>query len=312
MLSVFANPLNTKVLRAHAEGPQRLSQVQEKVDWAAEATTRGALRTLRDVGALEKRRAAEASNAVETVLTPMGEEMLAVGEVLEGWLQQCPKGAISINDGHVRVAVTALTEGWSTTLMHALAAGPLTLTELSSLILDISYPALERRIGWMRTTGQLNALPKEPRGVPYEPTDWLRRAITPLAMAMRCERRHMEDCPAITDVEVETAFLLALPVAPLPTGRPHTCTIAVQTDAIELHDEELPIAGVNIDLQADGSITCSVGLVAKPRTWVVGTAEDWLDAMLDARFATLRIGGAHPQVAADTISALRYALFIDR
>jgi DNA-binding HxlR family transcriptional regulator len=182
--------------------------------WSAEATIRGALGNLRDVGALEKRSADHASNAVVAALTPLGEEMLVVSEVLEAWLKQCPKGPIPIDDGHVKVAVQALAEGWSSTLMRALATAPLTLTELSGLIHEVSYPALERRIGWMRTTGQIDALPKQSRGVPYAPTEWLRRAITPLAMAMRCERRHMENCPPITDVEVETAFLLALPVAP--------------------------------------------------------------------------------------------------
>jgi DNA-binding HxlR family transcriptional regulator len=266
---------------------------------------------MRDVGALEKRSSDRASNAVETALTPAGEEMLVVSEVLEGWLEQCPKGSIPIYDGHVKVAVKALAEGWSSTLMHALASSPLTLTELSGLIQDVSYPALERRIGWMRSSGQLDALPKEARGVPYTPTKWLRQAITPLAMTMRCERRHMEDCPPITEVEVETAFLLALPIAPLPPARRGTCTLAVQTDVTEF-DEGQPLAGVNIELQADGKTSSSVGLVTKPTTWVAGSAEDWLDAMLDGHFEALRIGGTNPQFAADVISAIRYALFIDR
>jgi DNA-binding HxlR family transcriptional regulator len=53
------------------------------VKWAAEATIRGALGNLRDIGALEKRRADHASNAVVTALTPAGEEMLTVLEALE-------------------------------------------------------------------------------------------------------------------------------------------------------------------------------------------------------------------------------------
>jgi hypothetical protein len=84
----------------------------------------------------------------------------------------------------------------------------------------------------------------------------------------------------------------------------------VQTDATDF-DEGHPLAGVSIELKADGSTSCLVGLVAEPRTWVVGTAENWLDAMLDGHFEILRIGGTDPQFAADVISALRYALFID-
>lgn len=249
-------------------------------------------------------------NAVETELGPAGRDLLIVGDVLEGWLSECPAGPIELEGEQATVAVKALAGGWSSSLVRALATRPSTLTELSEQIPEISYPALERRIGWMRTTGQIDALPKQPRGVPYAPTRWLRRAITPLAVAMRCERRHMENSPPITDVEAESAFLLALEVAPLPEDRHGACTLAMQTDATEF-DEGQPLAGVNIELKVDGSKSWSVGLVAQPQTWAVGTVEDWLNAMLDGRFEILRIGGADPQFAADAISAMRSAVFID-
>jgi DNA-binding HxlR family transcriptional regulator len=258
-----------------------------------------------------KQSAGGQGNAVATRLGPAGKDLLTVAEVLEGWLSECPAKPIELDEAHAAVALKALAGGWGSSLMRALATGPSTLTELNERIPEISYPALERRIGWMRTTGQIDALPKQPRGVPYAPTRWLRRAITPLAMAMRCERRHMGDNPPITDVEVETAFLLALQVAPLPEDRRDACTLAVQTDATEVNSGQ-PLAGVSIEPQVDGSTSWSVGLVPKPRTWAVGTAEDWLDAMLDGRFEILRIGGADPQFAADVIGAMRYALFIDR
>jgi len=310
VLGLFENPLNVKVLRAHVEGPLRLAELQELVAWSAEATVRGSIKNLQECGGLVKQPAEGKSNAVATALGPAGKDLLVVADVLEGWLSECPAKSIDLGGGHAAVAVKALAGGWSSSLIRALATSPLTLTELSEQIPEISYPALERRIGWMRTTGQLDALPKQPRGTPYVPTRWLRRAITPLAMAMRCERRHMDDNPPITDVEAEAAFLLSLPMAPLPAGRRGDCTLAVQTDATEF-DEGRPLAGVNIELQADGSTSWSVGLMAKPQTWAVGTAEDWLNAMLDGRFETLRIGGADPQFAADVINAMRYAVFIN-
>lgn len=250
------------------------------------------------------------SNAVATALGPAGSDLLVVADVLEGWLGECPARPISLEEEHAAVAVKALAGGWSSTLMRALATRPSTLTELSEQIPEINYPALERRMGWMRTTGQIDALPKEPRGVPYVPTTWLRRAITPVVMATRCERRHMTDNPPITDVEAETAFLFGLQVAPLPEDRHGTCTLAMQTDAIEI-DEGQPLTGINIELKVDGTASWEVGMVTQPSTWAVGTAEDWLTAMLDGRFEILRIGGADPQLAADVISAMRYAVFID-
>lgn len=309
VLGLFESPLNVRVLRAHAAGPLRLAELQEQIGWSAEATVRGAIKNLQERGGLVRQSAEGKSNAVATALGPAGRDLLTVAEVLEGWMSECPSKPIELEGEHAAVVVKALAEGWSSSLIRALATVPSTLTELSEQIPEINYPSLERRIGWMRTTGQIDALQKQPRGVPYAPTRWLRRAITPLAMAMRCERRHMKGNPPITDVEVESAFLLALPVAPLPENRRGSCMLAIQTDAVEF-DEDQPLAGVNLELHLDGSTSWSVGVVAKPSTWAVGTAEDWLTAMLDGRFEFLRIGGADPQFAADVINAMRYAVFI--
>ena len=46
-------------------------------------------------------------------------------------------------------------------MMRALAARPLSLTELDSLISDLSYPALERRLSSMRIAGLVEAQPSQ-------------------------------------------------------------------------------------------------------------------------------------------------------
>lgn len=298
-------------MRAHREGLRRLAELQEKIGWSAEATIRGAIGNLRDVGALEKRRTDGARNAVATALTPVGEEMLTVPEALEDWLRRCPKGPIAIDDGNVKVAVKALAEGWNSTLMRAIASSPLTLTELSGLIQDVSYPGLERRVSWMRATGQISALPKEARGTPYVPTDWLRRAIAPLAVASRCERRNLDDAPPITDIEVETAFLLALPLVRLPRTARGSCLLASRTDAASGGEEGPGLAGTAVEV-VDGKIVSSTVTVArKPATWAIGTAGVWLDALIDGRFEALRVGGVNPQLALDLVQSLHFAVFID-
>ena len=54
VLSLFENPLNARILRAHAAGPQRLAELPAKMV-APPTTLRAALSNLRDVGALERR-----------------------------------------------------------------------------------------------------------------------------------------------------------------------------------------------------------------------------------------------------------------
>jgi DNA-binding HxlR family transcriptional regulator len=297
------------VLRAHAEGPQRLHDLQERIAWAAEATIRGSIATLRRVGALEKRKSQGARNAVETALTPAGEELLAVADVLERWLAECPNGPIAIDDEHVKVPVKALAEGWSSALMRALAISPRSLTELSSLIPEVSYPALERRIGWMRASGEIAALPKEPRGTPYAPTDWLRGAVAPLCVAGRCERRHMPDAPPITDIEVEAAFLLSLPLVNLPKTAHGCCLLASGTDAMRTDGREAGLAGVTVEAILGELVAVEVNVAPEPTTWAIGRSDVWLDAVIDGRLEGLRIGGSNPQFAVDLVKGLHHAFF---
>jgi hypothetical protein len=263
------------------------------------------------VGALEKHRAEGARNAVATELTAAGEEMLAVPEALEAWLAQCPAGPIPVADEHVKVAVKALAEGWSSTLMRALAISPHSLTELSGLIPEVSYPSLERRIRWMRASGQVVALPKGARGTPYAPTDWLRGSVAPLCVAGRCERRHLERTPPITDVEIEAAFLLTLPLVRLPAATAGTCLLASRTDGgDEAGDPAL--AGTTVEVRAGEVTVASVEWEGEPSTWAIGSSDAWLDAVIDGHVEDLRIGGANPQLGCELVQGLHLALFTDR
>lgn len=304
--------MSAGILRAHREGPLRQSELQDKLGWSAEATVRDAVKFLRKVGALEREKAEGARNAVATALTPAGEEMLVVARVLEKWLAACPEGPVPIDSTEVKVAVQALAEGWTSTLMRVLSSSPCTLTELSAEIPGISYPALERRIAWMRTTGQVSQLKEGFRGKPYVPTEWLRRSIAPLVVAGRCERRHLEDAPPVTDVEVETAFLISLPLVDLPTNAAGSCILASQTDPVEPGAENPGLAGVAVSAGERKITSCSVTVEDEPSTWVVGSPDDWLNAVLDGSFEDLRIGGKDPQLAVDLVNGLHYSLSINR
>jgi DNA-binding HxlR family transcriptional regulator len=310
VLGIFENPLNTRMLRAHAAGPQRLGELQEKVGWSAQTTVRAAVANLRELGALTKQATNDSSHAMATELTPAGREMLFVADEVEAWLALCPDGPIDPDAEDARGAVKALGGGWSSTLMRALANRSFTLTELADLIPGISYPALERRITWMRLSGQIEPVEKKGRGTPYVVTDWLRHAIAPLSAAGRCERRHMGDSSGpITNIEVEASFLLALPLASLPKTANGTCMLAAQTHPAEPDREEPALAGVTVELGGGEVLSCEAKIEPEPQTWGVGTAEAWLDAVIDGQIEDLRIGGANPQLALDLVSGLHHALF---
>jgi DNA-binding HxlR family transcriptional regulator len=313
VLAVFENPLNTRVLRAHADGPQRLAELQERVGWSAQTTVRAAISNLQEVGALTKQAVGDSPYAVATTLTAAGEEMLSVADEVEAWLARCPDGPVLPESEEAKGPVKALAGGWSSSLIRGLANRPITLSQLNDQIPDVSYPSLERRIAWMRSTGQIKPVEGKGRGTPYVVTDWLRYAIAPLSVAGRCERRHMEgESGPITDVEVEASFLLTLPLVPLRENARGVCTLAVQTDPVEPDAEEPSLAGVSVEVRRGQILSCAPMISEQPSTWAAGTAETWLDAIIDGRIEDLRIGGTNAQLALDLILGLHFALFIDR
>jgi DNA-binding HxlR family transcriptional regulator len=313
VLSLFTSPLNARVLRAHVDGPRRLAELRESVDWPAQSTVRVAVANLCAIGALSKQSVGDSSYAVATVLSPAGREMLFVADEVEAWLKRCPGGSIAPGSDEAKGAVKALGGGWSSTLMQALANRPFTLAELDGLIPDVSYPSQERRVTWMRATGQIEPIEKEGRGTPYVVTDWLRQAIAPLCAAGRCERRHLggESGP-ITAIEVEASFLLAVPLVPLRHGARGSSMLAVQTDPIEPDDEQPKLAGVTVEVEGGQVASCTPEICAEPMTWAVGTPEAWLDVVIDGRIEDLRISGADPQLALDLVTGIHFSLFVDR
>jgi DNA-binding HxlR family transcriptional regulator len=310
VLSLFATPLNAPILRAHAAGPLRLTGLHDKLGWAARTTLRAAVAHLLEVGALEKLKAGDSKSAVEYELTPAGQEMLFVADVVEAWLAASPDGPIAPGGEAAKGAIKALAAGWSSTLMRSLANRPFTLTELDGMIPGVSYPALERRLSSMRTTHQIEAVAVGGRGTPYVVTDWLRQAVAPLCAAGRCERRHLPDRSApITRVEVEAAFMLALPLVSLSESANGTCMLAVQTHAGNTENPGPGVAGVTVGVERGKVVSCAARVVQGPPTWALGTAMTWLDVVIEGRLENLRLGGARPELALDLVSGLHLALF---
>jgi len=312
VLGVFATPLNVRVLRAHRDGPKRLAELQDRVGWAAPTTVRVSVARLCEIGALARQRADESAHGVATGLSPAGEELLRVAETVETWLALCPNGPRTADSEEAKMAIKALAEGWNSTLMRALASGPITLTELSGLIPGVSYPALERRVVWMRTTGQIKPVESEGRGTPYVPTDWLRQAVGPICAAGRCERRYMDDESArVTSVEVEAAFLLALPLVSLRPEAQGSCMLAAQIEVKEPDRGNPGLAGVNVEVADGQMLSCAAQVDPEPQSWAVGNSTAWLDVVIDGRIEDLRVGGADPQLALDLASGIHLALCRD-
>ncbi len=308
LLSLFATPINGHILRALAGGPLPPAALREAVGWPAPSTLRGHLDGLVEIGAVGVSPGEGRSRISDHSLTPMGEELLGVADALGAWLRDAPTGPIELGGSASKAAIRALVDGWDATVVRALAPRPLSLVELDGQISDLSYPALSRRLSAMRLAGLIEQRDKpEERGCVYRVTDWLRRAVTPLGMAARCELRHLgAAAPPVTWVDVECTFLLALPLVDLSKARDGECTFAVDTDSRGGGHSRL--AGVRVEVR-DGRVAfCSTRLTEDPATWALGAVERWLDAMFSNDCAGLQIGGEKPALAKGMVTAIRQAL----
>lgn len=309
VLTLLANPLHGRILRAHAAGPLRAAELKEMAGWPAQTTLRAANSTLRDYGLLARREVSEMPYGVATELTPAGHEVLFVAEVVARWLGKA-QPPIALDSTKAKTAVKSLAGGWNTKMVRELAFEPASLTDLDRRIPEVSYPSLERRLTRMRDTRQVTPSPAEGRGTPFEVTEWLRHSVPPICAAVRCERRYMpEQSAMVTAVEIEACFLLALPLIPLPESADGTCTLSVLPEAGENGETEPEPAGVDVTVEAGEIVGCAPEVDHRAPAYALGTPMAWLNAVIEGHFEGLRFGGKNPQLTADLVNGLHLSLF---
>jgi DNA-binding HxlR family transcriptional regulator len=311
VLSLIAAPLSVPILRAHLDGPLRLPDLRERIGGAAQTTLRGQVGNLRGIGALERHVRGGMPYTVENELTAIGKEVLRVAEVVETWLACAPQGSIPLGSEAAKSAIRALIGGWGSTILRALAARPLSLTELSSVINDHSYPALERRLSAMRAARQLELRPHGDRGAkPYGVTAWTRQAVAPIAAAGRCECRYLTQATSpLTRIDIEAIFLLSVPMVDLDVTHSGACLLAVDTGPGGPGQPTDRLAGVHVEVEEGAIVTCSSRLEYDPQTWVLGSTSAWVDAILEGKAERLRIGGDRIRLAEALPQRLHASLF---
>lgn len=287
-LSLLSVPLNVSVLQTLAEDSTPLVDLRRAAGSPPPTTMRKHLRNLTDLGIVERRRLNDFPGSVDYALTPVGHELLAVGEILGRWLQQAPERPLELGERTSKSVVKSLVDGWSSTIVRALAARPLSLTDLNRLITGLNYPSLERRLAALRLAGLIEACPSRTRGTPYTVSDWLRSAVAPLVAAARWERRHLqEQSSPIAPIDVEAAFLLSVPTMPLPVDADGLCRLAVEFR----NGGEQKLAGVLVAVENGQVASCVSKLRGEATAWASGSTTAWLSALIEGDTERLEIGG---------------------
>jgi DNA-binding HxlR family transcriptional regulator len=285
-LSLLSAPLNVLILRALEQEPMPLPDLRLAVGSPPQTTMRNYLKSLEQGGIVERHAEEGFPGAVEYELARPGRALTNVAAVLQKWLDSSPHGPLTLGSGAAKNAIKALVDGWSTALVRALAARPLSLTELSRLIPGINYPSLERRLREMRVAGLINACAGEGRRTPYRLAIWLRQATAPLTAAAEWERRFdPESSAALARLDVEAAFLLSVPVLRLQEEHSGLCRLAV-----ELSPSQDP-AGVIVTVEAGRIVQCASRQGGRADGWVVGSPSSWTSSLLRGDVSGLEIGG---------------------
>lgn len=287
-LELLSAPLSLQVLQGLQKGPRSPIELRKDIGSPPQSTMRIYLRKLEEVKTVSRVFRPELQGSTEYVLAAPGLALLTVAASLQKWLSLSPQGPIELGTPAARSATKALFEGLSSNVVRALAGQALSLTELDRLIPKISYPALERRLTAMRLVGLIEAHRGDGRATPYQPTDWLRRAVAPLTSASEWEREHIpEVTPPIGRLDVEAVFLLSVPLMQLPP----TLTGKVRL-AVEIQRGDSPVfAGAVVGL-GEGEVTsCTPGLDGEAEAWISGTPRSWLRRMNQGEDGNLELGG---------------------
>jgi DNA-binding HxlR family transcriptional regulator len=294
-LSLLSVPLNVHLLETLEEESMGLLDLRRAVGSPPEATLRKQLRVLGELGIVERRQEEFRGPADYRLLQP-GHELAQVARIAGAWLRGSPEGPMELGDRPAKSVIKALVEAWSSAIVRALAARPLSLSDLNRLISSVSYPALDRRLAALRYAGLIEACPAKGRATPYAVTPWLRAAVAPLSAAARWEREWLSNPPApIGRLDVDASFLLVVPLMRLPAEVSGVCRLAVEVRGSK-GDERL--AGVLVEVEAGRVVSCVSRLQGTADASAFGTAGGWLLAGMDGDLDHLELTGEKNLAAA--------------
>ena len=304
-LSLLSTPRTCLILRALADGPKRQVELRRATGFPAQTTLRGQLKALEDAEVIHRHVRDPFPAVLEYELAEAGRELLPVIDALDRWLAAGPEGTFQLGSDASKAVVKALLESWTSTLLHALAESPRSLTELDRVVDVLSYPALERRLSEMRLAGQIEPLPAGRSGTPYAVSDWMRSAVAPLVAAARWEQRHPppERAP-IAPRDVEAAFLLAGALLRPPSDLSGACRLGVKLPG----RSGAGPAGILIEVR-DGEVeSCSAPPPDEHAASASGPPAAWFGAVIEGDPSELELGG-DLGLAGALVESLHNALF---
>jgi hypothetical protein len=136
-----------------------------------------------------------------------------------------------------------------------------------------------------------------------------RQVAGPLVAAGRCECEHLRELTdPPTRIDIEAAFLLAVPLVDLEAPRNGSCLLAVDTGEAKGEEAQSRLAGVHVEVREGAVASCVSRLEQEPRTWALGNVDSWIDAILEGQLDRLRVGGESPGLVRGVVAGLHASL----
>jgi DNA-binding HxlR family transcriptional regulator len=270
MLLIASEPENRSVLREVSDGP---------IEWSRDRIAR---------------------------ILPSGEEILFIAFTIEQWLRKAPGGPIGIEGEAAGRAIPALAEGWSSTVVHALAARPRTAAELEDEVEGVGAARLRRLLEAMVEVGLLEERPDgadEARR--YAVTDFLRAGMAPIAVGARFEQRYVPaGTPRLDVLDVEAGMRLALPLLRLAPGVEGVCRLGVSV----VVDARSVSVGAMARVERGRVVSVSTELSGEFDALLEGPTTAWIDAAVEPLASRLLPEGDE-DLAAAVLAGLHDVLF---
>jgi DNA-binding HxlR family transcriptional regulator len=287
-LSLLSDPLDAQVLQALESGALPLIDLRQAAGLPPQTTLRKHLKALGRRGLLVRTQPREFPAAVTYELSSAGLELCSAARSVEVWLTASPSGSLPLGDPTTKRAIKSLVDAWTTKMLRALVAKPLSLTELDRLLTGVDYPALERRLTAMRLAGLVEAARGRAGNTPYRVTRWLREAVGPLIVTADWEGRHgMIESEPLDRLDIETIFLLAIPLVRLPATFGGTCNLTVDFSA---KGPSAP-AGVAVAVEQGRPVSCSSLRHAEGTSVATGSGDAWLAALSGSSESSITFEG---------------------
>jgi DNA-binding HxlR family transcriptional regulator len=112
-LTLLSAPLNIHVITALEDESLPLMDLRRAVGSPPQTTMRKQLRSLTELGVLERHRESDFPGSVDFELGPPGRALLEVVQILQGWLADSPDGPVQLGSIAAKSAIRALVEGWT-------------------------------------------------------------------------------------------------------------------------------------------------------------------------------------------------------